>query len=115
IDEAFEIDFTAPPSATPGKVNEAPTSVIENAPAPIAAPAPSAPQDAPSSPLWWRQFYMSSTPARWDWLAGTDWYVPADNLLAYTMQRDLTDATPVADQTLWHVERSYGGIITGTA
>jgi hypothetical protein len=65
---------------------------------------------------------VASTPAaaasastRWDWLADTDWYVPVDNLLAYTCDPDLSDPTPVGDQTLWHIEQSTNGQIAGDA
>jgi len=50
---------------------------------------------------------------RWDWLAGTQWYVPTDNLLAYTAPLNLSDPTAVADQTLWSITTSSGGHITG--
>src|SRR5262245_9422493 len=30
----------------------------------------------------------SATQGRWDWLADTDWYVPVENLLAYTAPPD---------------------------
>src|SRR5262245_19637113 len=36
--------------------------------------------------------------ARWDWLAGTVWYVPTENMLAYSTPPDLSAPTPVADQ-----------------
>lgn len=55
----------------------------------------------------------TSASARWDWLAGTRWYVPNDNLLAFLSTSQLTDQIPVADQTLWHITQSSGGEIAG--
>ena len=52
---------------------------------------------------------------RWDWLTGTSWYVPTDNLLAYSTASNLSDPTPIADQTLWNIEESSNGIISGNS
>jgi hypothetical protein len=67
---------------------------------------------APPSPQ-----QLSSTPAsqRWDWLAGTVWYVPTENMLAYTTQPDLTAPTAIADQTLWFISQSHNGQFSGEA
>ncbi len=54
--------------------------------------------------------------SQWDWLAGTQWYVPAANLLAYfASPTNLSDNIPVADQTLWDITSSTNGTFTGTA
>jgi len=37
------------------------------------------------------------------WLAGTKWYVPAANMLAYLSDPTLRVKQPVADQTLWSI------------
>lgn len=57
----------------------------------------------------------TETSTRWDWLAGTRWYVPSDNLLAITAPLDLSSPTPIADQTLWSITSSSGGQISGTS
>lgn len=49
------------------------------------------------------------------WLAGTRWYVTAENLLAYLTDSELRVHTPVADQTLWSIATSGNGSFTGTA
>ena len=49
------------------------------------------------------------------WLAGTRWYVTAENLLAYLTDSELRVHTPVADQTLWSIATSENGCFTGTA
>jgi hypothetical protein len=53
--------------------------------------------------------------SRWDWLAGTVWYVPTENLLAYATPSDLSDPTPVADQTLWYIDDATRGAVSGRA
>jgi hypothetical protein len=75
------------------------------------------------SPSWLassRQLLASYTSeralsSRWDWLAGTQWYVPRENLLAFTTNTSLEDPTPVADQTLWNITSSADGQISGEA
>jgi hypothetical protein len=53
---------------------------------------------------------------QWDWLAGTKWYVPAENLLAYLVSgTDFSNPLPVGDQTLWDLTASSGGMFSGTA
>lgn len=49
------------------------------------------------------------------WLAGTQWYVTAENLLAYMTDSTLQTNTPVADQTLWNITAAQGGSFQGTA
>lgn len=49
------------------------------------------------------------------WLAGTRWYVTAENLLAYLTDSALRVHTPVADQTLWSIATGEDGRFTGTA
>jgi len=54
--------------------------------------------------------------SQWDWLAGTQWYVPAPNLLAYLVSTtDLSSNVPVSDQTLWNLTSSTNGVIVGTS
>jgi hypothetical protein len=66
-----------------------------------------------------RQFLGStaklSASTRWDWLSQTVWYVPQENLLAYSTSQQLTDPTPIGDQTLWFMNQSSGGQIAGEA
>jgi len=51
----------------------------------------------------------------YDWLAGTHWYVPAANVLAYaTSGTDLSNPLPIGDQTLWDITSSVNGIFSGT-
>jgi len=49
------------------------------------------------------------------WLAGTQWYVTAENLLAYLTDPALGEATPVVDQTLWSITTAEGGSFHGTS
>lgn len=49
------------------------------------------------------------------WLAGTQWYVTAENLLAYMTDSALRVSTPVADQTLWNITAAGDGTFQGTA
>lgn len=59
-------------------------------------------------------FFATSTDAtRWDWLADTQWYVPVENLLAYSAPSDLSDPVPIGDQTLWFIQESSDGYIAG--
>ena len=49
------------------------------------------------------------------WLAGTRWYVTAENLLAYLTDSALRVKTPVADQTLWSITSAQDGSFQGTS
>jgi hypothetical protein len=49
------------------------------------------------------------------WLAGTRWYVTAENLLAYLTDPALRIKTPVADQTLWSITSAQDGSFQGTS
>lgn len=49
------------------------------------------------------------------WLAGTRWYVTAENLLAYLTDSALRVKTPVADQTLWDITAAGNGSFQGTS
>lgn len=49
------------------------------------------------------------------WLAGTRWYVTAENLLAYLTDSALRTKTPVADQTLWSITTAEDGRFEGTS
>lgn len=52
----------------------------------------------------------------WDWLAGTQWYVPAENLLAYLVSgSDFSNPIPVVDQTLWDLTSSSNSVFSGTS
>lgn len=53
----------------------------------------------------------------WDsFLSNTQWYVPAENLLAYlTPTTDLTEVTAAADQTIWTLGTATNGVFTGTS
>lgn len=63
-----------------------------------------------------RQYFFATAPSsQWDWLANTGWYVPADNLLAYAAESDLSGPEAIGDQTLWHIEESVNGKISGNA
>jgi hypothetical protein len=54
--------------------------------------------------------------SQWDWLAGTQWYVPAPNLLAYLVSpTGFSSNVPVSDQTLWDITSSTNGVIVGTS
>ncbi len=66
-------------------------------------------QPTVSTPPSALQIASMAASQRWDWLAGTVWYVPGQNMLAYTLTSDLSDPTPVADQTLWFIDQSEGG------
>lgn len=49
-----------------------------------------------------------------DWLADTQWYVPAANLLAYLAPgTNLSTPIPIRDQTLWNITGASGGTFTG--
>ena len=48
-------------------------------------------------------------------LAGTQWYVAAENLLAYMTDPALREMTPVADQTLWSITAAADARFQGTA
>src|SRR5260221_272414 len=51
----------------------------------------------------------------YDWLAGTQWYVPEANLLAYRAPvTDLSSTLPISDQTLWNITSSVNGQFSGT-
>src|SRR5262245_59540916 len=52
---------------------------------------------------------------KWNWLAGTRWYVPAENLLAYLSDRSLSRSFPVVDQTLWSLTEAHDGHFRGTS
>lgn len=49
-----------------------------------------------------------------DWLADTQWYVPAANLLAYLAPgTDLSSPIPIGDQTLWNITSASDGTFIG--
>jgi hypothetical protein len=49
----------------------------------------------------------------WGWLAGTYWYVPTDNLLAYLFRPGSQQMTPVSDQTVFYISDSSNGYFWG--
>ncbi len=53
----------------------------------------------------------------WDsMLAGSQWYVPAENVLAYmASSTDLTEVLPIGDQTLWNITTATNGVFSGTS
>jgi hypothetical protein len=81
----------------------------------LTEPPPAVASEVPSLRDYLASSDSTAVAGRWDWLADTIWYVPVENLLAYTLETDLTDATPVADQTLWFINQSDDGQITGEA
>ena len=54
---------------------------------------------------------------QWDALfSNTQWYVPTQNMLAYSASdTDLSDAIPIADQTIWSLGEVVNGQFTGTS
>lgn len=53
------------------------------------------------------------TAARWRWLKGTTWYVPASNLLAYLFLATENRLVPVSDQTVYRIPDYRDGYSTG--
>lgn len=52
--------------------------------------------------------------SEYDWLAGSEWYVPAANVLAYLASpTDLSSNIPIGDQTLWNITTSENGVFSG--
>lgn len=51
----------------------------------------------------------------WDWLAGTYWYVPAENLLAYVSRPSSQQVDPIDDQTVFFISESRNGYFWGQA
>lgn len=56
---------------------------------------------------------MNRPDSTWDWLTGTYWYVPADNLLAYLSRPATQHVTPVNDQTVFYIRESRNGYFWG--
>ena len=54
-------------------------------------------------------------PASWDWLAGTYWYVPQEDLPSYLYDTQTQSGTMVPDQTVFHITESAGGYFRGSA
>jgi hypothetical protein len=98
-------------------------AVSSGAPPPAAVAAPSAVASAavvpslstPSMRDFLASTRITSAANRWDWLADSVWYVPNANLLAYEMLPNLTNVSPVGDQTLWYITSSSNGQIAGYA
>lgn len=88
------------------------SSELATAP-PVAETAWESPAPALQAPAPTSLSVPQAANSRWDWLAGTQWYVPAENLLAYSVDTTLDNPTPVADQTLWNIRQSSGGRISG--
>lgn len=51
----------------------------------------------------------------WDWLAGTYWYVPQEDLPALLYDKQAQTQTVVPDQTVFHIVESSGGYFRGAA
>ncbi|HEY3909573.1 MAG TPA: hypothetical protein VGM07_06755 [Stellaceae bacterium] len=51
---------------------------------------------------------------RWQWLARTYWYVPAEYLLAIASSPALKAPVPVSDQTVYYISHFAGGYFWGT-
>lgn len=49
----------------------------------------------------------------WDWLAGTYWYVPENNLLAIMSRPATQQVIPVRDQTVFHITNVRDGYFWG--
>lgn len=60
---------------------------------------------------------LNAQSTTWDsLLSNSQWYVPAENLLAYlTSTTDLTDVTAAADQTIWQLGTATNGVFSGTS
>jgi len=56
---------------------------------------------------------LSSSDTTWDWLAGTYWYVPEDNLLAYLFRPADQQMIPISDQTVFYISDSRNGYFWG--
>lgn len=56
---------------------------------------------------------MTVADSMWDWLAGTYWYVPTENLLAFITRPAAQQAVPVADQTVFHITDYRNGYFRG--
>lgn len=60
-----------------------------------------------------------TAPAQSEWddlLSNSEWYVPAENLLAYmTSPTSFANPIPIADQTLWEIGTCTDGMFTGTS
>lgn len=52
-------------------------------------------------------------PARWAWLAGTTWVVPASGLAALHYDPSTGVSTPVKDQTVYTIDRYTDGYFSG--
>jgi T5SS/PEP-CTERM-associated repeat protein len=61
--------------------------------------------------------YSQTTDTKWDsMLTGSQWYVPTQNMLAYTtVASDLTQTLQAGDQTLWYITKCVDGVFTGTS
>jgi hypothetical protein len=82
----------------------------------VSTPAIVAPTQSTQSTSSIQQSSLAPTAStRWDWLADTQWYVPAENLLAYATPPDLSDPVAVGDQTLWNITESSNGYIEGVS
>src|SRR5215831_943802 len=78
--------------------------------------APSEPAQAEQAPGEANDSHAgSSARNKWNWLAGTRWYVPGENLLAYLSDLTLTGVLPVADQTIWSLTEAGDGRFVGTS
>ncbi|MEK6376166.1 MAG: glycosyltransferase [Acidobacteriota bacterium] len=56
-----------------------------------------------------RRVVLPQTNSTWDWLAGTYWYVPAENLLAYLSRPSSQQVDPIDDQTVFYISDCRNG------
>lgn len=53
------------------------------------------------------------SPARWQWLEGSYWYVPQFSLTAYVFDADANELVKVTDQTVFHITGYNDGYFWG--
>ena len=58
---------------------------------------------------------LSPTPAAWDWLADTYWYVPPASLPALRLDNDTGALGWMVDQTVWHITGYADGYLWGVS
>ncbi len=56
---------------------------------------------------------MEGNNSAWNWLAGTYWYVPAENLLAYVARTSTQQVHEINDQTVFYIAESRNGYFWG--
>ena len=61
------------------------------------------------------QSQVTGTRQTWAWLQGTDWYVPAGNLLALSFDGRSETLSRTSDQTVWRLTGTLGNYFWGRA